>query len=448
MYPLLWFLLGILAAFTALFVFWLGREREEVSAAIDEEEGEDQIEPPVEYRLATELLDDTSTQLESVAGSIGAELANLATGVEGHAQQLCEAMDQPALVVSRAEQLWRGVRRLRLFSEKIISFSQGSELEILQVEMRPLLSSLRQELEEYAGGSLKIELNIAASLPPALAAEYALRNSIIFLADTLLYLEPNASLLTISASNRLSEEDAPQVEIELSAEPEDSAEPRTAPRQDVQYGYLAARNLLINQGATLSFDHVEGLNVSCLITLPAAESADPDQAIQVGPNPEEEHPYGGVLILEDDCSIREMLATELRKTGRNIFTAADGASARSLLEATPERFELLILDQQARGEPGDQLARRALDLHPEVKILLLSTDHSPGFKLSRESRQRLVMIPKPFALMELREGIGILLGTWKGAGEEDFELDAKPPAPAQPLAESKPSEAAQDPLLS
>ncbi len=441
MQSLLWFLLGILAAFTALFAFWLGREREDVSEAIEEEEEDEEKEIAtaellVEYRLANELLDDTSHQLESVAGSVGAELANLATGVEGHAQQLCEAMDQPTLVVSRAEQLWRGVRRLRLFSEKIISFSQASKAEITPVEMRPLLISLRHELEEYAGGSLKIELNIAASLPPALAAEYALRNAVIFLADTLLYLEPNASLLTISASNRLNEEDAPQVEIELCAEPEDSAEPRTPPRQDVQYGYLAARNLLIHQGASLSFDHVEGLNVSCMITLPAAESAYPEELVEVGPNPEEVHPFGGVLILEDDCSIREMLANELSKTGRNIFTAADGASARSLLEATPERFELLILDQQARGEPGDQLAKRALDLHPEVKILLLSTEHSLGFKLSRESRQRLVMIPKPFALMELREGIGSLLGVWEGGPERAMDPEIRP------------AEAAQDPLPS
>jgi hypothetical protein len=107
----------------------------------------------------------------------------------------------------------------------------------------------------------------------------------------------------------------------------------------VQFGYLAARNLLESQGALLSFDHVQGLRVSCLISIPAAQSGELE-AQQQGPNPEEGHAFGGILILEDDRSIRDMLACELRKTGRNIFTAADGASARSLLEATPERFEL------------------------------------------------------------------------------------------------------------
>ncbi len=409
MHPILWYVLGILSTLATLYGLWLRRAREQVSEAAQVEDLSDR---QVELRLAGELLRDRSEKLESVAESIGAELANLATGVEGHAQLLCEAMGQPHLVVGRAEQLWLGLRRLRLFSEKILSFSKVSALDIQQLNMRPMLSALREELEEYAGGSLKIELNIASSLPLALASEHAFHNASLFLVDTLLFLEPNASLLTITASTRVSEDQAPQIEVEFCAEPEDSAEPRTPPKQDVQFGYLAARNLLESQGAMLSFDHVQGLRVSCLITVPVVYIGEAE-AEQQGPNPEEEHAYGGVLILEDDRSIRNMLASELHKTGRNIFTAPDGASARSLLEATPERFELLILDQQARGESGDQLAQRASHLNPEIKVLLLSTERGPGLRLPPERRQRIVILAKPFSLMELRESIGALLSPWE-----------------------------------
>ena len=370
----------------------------------------------LERNLATENLQDAYGRIEVVARSVGDELANMISGIEGHAQLLCEAVGEPTLVALRAEHLWKSVRRMRLFSEKILSFSSVAQLEVEPIRMRPFLSSLAQEIETYSGNCLSVELVTSEFLPPALACHRALRNAALFLVDTLLALETRANRLSLRAFTSIHEDDDTRIEFEICAEAEDakgSASQKV--EQAVQLGYHAASNILQAQGATLSFDQMEGLNATCYISLRAAESEAPESesesAASLEPvEAELPHQYGGVLILEDDQFIRSMMAHELGATGRNIVSCVDGASARSLIEATPERFELLILDQGARLESGVSLATRALELDPNTKILLLNTAGTPVAPPAGLERSW-AQISKPFGIMELRGAIQHLLGT-------------------------------------
>ena len=70
----------------------------------------------------------------------------------------------------------------------------------------------------------------------------------------------------------------------------------------------------------------------------AVPVAPPDMArVEAPVAAEPQHAYGGILIVEDDPAVRTVVAREMEKTGRRIFSCPDGAAARSLLLATPER---------------------------------------------------------------------------------------------------------------
>ena len=107
---------------------------------------------------------------------------------------------------------------------------------------------------------------------------------------------------------------------------------------------------------------------------------------------------------------RSLVAREMEKTGRRVFCCADGAAARSLFSATPERFELLILDREARRQPGAVLAAEALSKSPELKILLLGTEPRPGEEPGPDLGQGCRVLHKPFGITELRDAVGYLLG--------------------------------------
>jgi CheY-like chemotaxis protein len=363
----------------------------------------------VEVELARRLLDETTRDLETLASGLGEELATMASAIEGHAQLLCEGLGDPQVLAVRADRLWTGVRRLRMFSEKILSFGQVEALQLEPVDARSALDQIAQEIEE-TGSRLKVRVSSSGYLPPMLANERALRNAALFLVDTLLRIETRASRLELRAHAEVFEDQATRVRIEIWAEADESGAPHAPTDHAVHLGYIAARNLLEAQDARLAFDEVEGLSVACFLSFPTT------QETTIFPEPAEEpraaetpHHYGGVLILESDPEVRSLIAHELHALGRKMVSCVDGASARSLLEATPDRFELAVLSADARVEGGCSIAALAAERIENVRILLLTTRPIASADLPQGVDIRLLQ--KPFGLQELRDTIRLMAGS-------------------------------------
>ncbi len=144
----------------------------------------------------------------------------------------------------------------------------------------------------------------------------------------------------------------------------------------------------------------------------AAGQAEPADAVAAEPEPAADraadgaapHRYGGALVLESDPSVRAMLASELKATGRAVFACADGASACTFLEATPDRFELLIVDHAQRLDGGDALAATIRAVAPGLKIFVLAAGRQPA-----EPWAQVHHIEKPFGVHELRRALASIL---------------------------------------
>ncbi len=355
--------------------------------------------------------------LQAIATSIGREVADLTSSVEGHAQLLMEAVGDSRSPAKHAESLWKAVHRMRFFIHKLLSFAQVEVLQLGATDVTKLLLDLRRELRGQPPDGLRIDVVTASALPLAMAEETALRNALLFLVQASLDLEPNASELSLHARTGVDEEETPTVEIEIQVESEEGHARPSRTEDRLQIDFAAARNLLHGQGATLSLDHTPGLNTTVRVCLAATTRSLP--ASPIGPPAAaDRHGFGGILVLEDDPSIRSIVSGELRATDRNIFACTDGASARSLFTATPERFELLILERAARLEPGDQIALDAMRMNPDVKVLLLTAGIHPPPEFPKDYRARLRILRKPLGIRELRSAIQDLLGAGNKIGQE------------------------------
>jgi CheY-like chemotaxis protein len=118
-----------------------------------------------------------------------------------------------------------------------------------------------------------------------------------------------------------------------------------------------------------------------------------------------EHVYRGALVLEADPSVRAMVASELKATGRAVFACADSCSARTFLEATPDRFEILIVDHPQRLAGADALAATIRTVAPALKIFVLA----PYTPAAGEAWPRVHHIRKPFGVHELRHALASVL---------------------------------------
>jgi hypothetical protein len=315
-------------------------------------------------------------------------------------------------------ELQLAIRRLRRFHDKIAAFAAAPAARLEPTPIDALLVGLREELE-----ASELGLQMSWSLPRTLlrlrANQAELLSALLFVIQALRQIEPEALRLSLHVEPRFDEK-PPLLELELHLEydedPGRSPEP-TRPAAGFQIARTAAENMLRGHGATLAIDHQPGDAVRALVRLPVdATTAEPvvapaapvsAPALAPPTAPAARHSFGGVLVLESDPSVRSMVASALKESGRAVFACADGAAARSLMQATPDRFEMLVVDQASRLGGGDALATTACRLCPGMKVLVLSDADAVG--IPPEIATRLRSIRKPFGPHELRRALAAAL---------------------------------------
>jgi two-component system alkaline phosphatase synthesis response regulator PhoP len=117
-------------------------------------------------------------------------------------------------------------------------------------------------------------------------------------------------------------------------------------------------------------------------------------------------PQPTVLVVDDEQTLRDMLAYNLRREGYRVLTAADGAAAIPLAYA--ERPDLVILDVMLPGVSGFDVCR-AIRRELTVPILMLSAreeeiDKVLGLELGADD-----YLTKPFGLRELLARVHALI---------------------------------------
>ena len=109
-----------------------------------------------------------------------------------------------------------------------------------------------------------------------------------------------------------------------------------------------------------------------------------------------------ILVVDDEESLRALVARGLTMDGHDCLMAADGAEALEILIAEQGRFDLLLTDIRMPLMDGIALALAAKQEFPDLTIMLMT-----GYAEQRERAKSLeaivseVMI-KPFSIADLR----------------------------------------------
>src|SRR5690349_10863940 len=99
------------------------------------------------------------------------------------------------------------------------------------------------------------------------------------------------------------------------------------------------------------------------------------------------------LVVDDDPLTRELIASMLEELGCVTLMARSGSDALGRL-ANDRGIEILVADINMPGLSGTQLALRARQFRPELRVLLLSGYESDG--------RGFPLLRKPFSQSDLR----------------------------------------------
>lgn len=112
---------------------------------------------------------------------------------------------------------------------------------------------------------------------------------------------------------------------------------------------------------------------------------------------------GSVLIIDDEQSVRLVLARMVARLGYSVHEADAGPSGLAALTAGGDEFVALLVDMTMPQMSGVEVARAALALRPGLPVVLMSGH--PSEELVREHGLAGVVrfLQKPFSFNMVRD---------------------------------------------
>ncbi|MFO8112297.1 MAG: PAS domain S-box protein [Desulfosalsimonadaceae bacterium] len=109
----------------------------------------------------------------------------------------------------------------------------------------------------------------------------------------------------------------------------------------------------------------------------------------------------GVLVIDDEATVREMAKEMLEYYGYRVLCAEDGERALDMYRENASNIDLIILDLNMPGMGGYKCMQKLLEIDPEARILIASgysTDHHAQQALRSGAAD---FIGKPYRLQEM-----------------------------------------------
>ncbi len=116
---------------------------------------------------------------------------------------------------------------------------------------------------------------------------------------------------------------------------------------------------------------------------------------------------GKILLAEDDNDMRRFLGKALQNAGFDVATFDNGLSAYHRLREEP--FELLLTDIVMPEMDGIELARRATELDPDIKVMFITSFAAVALNPDNNAPPQAKVLSKPFHLKDLVNEVQRLL---------------------------------------
>jgi two-component system, cell cycle response regulator CpdR len=124
-------------------------------------------------------------------------------------------------------------------------------------------------------------------------------------------------------------------------------------------------------------------------------------------NSRKSRPMSKILLAEDDGDMRRFLVRALQSAGFDVVSFDNGLSAYQRLREEP--FELLLTDIVMPEMDGIELARRASELDPDIKIMFITGFAAVALNSDSTAPKHAKVLSKPIHLRELVNEVQKLL---------------------------------------
>ena len=374
-----------------------------------------------DQRLVEEQLRQAQ-KMEAVGqltGGIAHDFNNLLTGIVGSLDLM-----QTRIAQGRTDALERYIRaalssanRAAALTHRLLAFARRQPLEQKPVRVNALVAGMEDMLRRTLTERVHLEIVTAGGLWPTLCDPHQLENAVLNLAINARDAMPEGGRLVIETCNthldrsytRLHPEvgvgqyvcicvtdsglGMPPDVVARAFEPFFTTKPLgmgTGLGLSMIYGF--ARQ---SEGHAKIYSEA-GQGTTVKIYLPRYRGEVPDEAGAIAASEPPRSERGEtVLVVEDEPVVRDLVVEVLRDLGYRTVEAQDGPSGLSVVQS-PARIDLLVTDVGLPGLNGRQLADRAREARPGLKVLFITGYAENAMFGGGQLDPGMQMITKPF----------------------------------------------------
>ncbi|NJC32936.1 PAS domain S-box-containing protein [Sphingomonas jejuensis] len=395
---------------------------------------EEQVQARTRELMEAEAALRQSQKMEAVGqltGGIAHDFNNLLTGITGSLEMMAMRIQQGRIAdVERYSVAAQGAaRRAAALTHRLLAFSRRQTLDPKPTEINRLIAGLDELIARTVGPEIEVESVAAAGLWTTLVDGNQLENAILNLCINARDAMPNGGRLTIETANRwldgpiarerglepgqfvaISVTDtgtgmSPEV-IGKAFDPFFTTKPigaGTGLGLSMIYGFTRQSG-----GQTRIYSEV-GQGTTVTLYLPRHFGQAEEQSHGIG---EVDLPRGAgetVLVVDDEPTVRMLVAETLEELGYQAVEAADGASGLAILQSDL-RIDLLVTDVGLPGGMnGRQMADQARISRPDLQILFITGYAENAVVGNGHLAAGMHVMTKPFAMDALAARIKDLI---------------------------------------
>jgi PAS domain S-box-containing protein len=378
-----------------------------------------------------------SQKMEAVgrlAGGVAHDFNNLLTVILGFGEMLLSrtAPDDPSR--GDLEEICRAGERAAALTKQLLAFSRRQVLQPSILDLNEVLRNMTTMLGRLIGEDIHLVTRLAPALGHVKADAGQIEQVILNLVVNARDAMPKGGKLVLETRDQDLDDSFTSTAVGLRPGPHilltvtdsgvgmDAAtqshlfEPfftTKGPGKGTGLGLATVYGIVNQSGGHIDVSTEPGRGTSFRIFLPRVEAPTGAAAV-LSAGPTKTRGTETILLVEDEEVVRRLARKALEAAGYDVLESGEGAGALQLLTTTDRTVSLIVTDVVMPGMSGPEVAARAAELKPGIRVLFMSgytdVDMSGVRKLGSG------LLHKPFTGAALTERVR-------------FELDRSPSTP-------------------
>jgi len=355
-----------------------------------------------EQKRAEEVLREKERQLLQaqkmeamgrLAGGIAHDFNNMLTAIIGYADYLLMMENQDDQVINYLQEIKKAGIRATSLTHQLLTFSRRQVLEPKVININSTIQNLEKMLKQLLGEDIEFIIELDAELKSIHADESHIEQIIVNIAVNARDAMPEGGQLIIKTQNRVLDEDycKNHTEIEpgnyimlMMSDTGKGMDRETQQRifepffttkemgKGTGLGLSTVYGIVKQMGGHIWVYSEPGKGTTFKIYFPQVSEVAKKVEVEEVEEPAVLTGSERVLLVEDEDQVRDLTVTILEMYGYKVVGVKDAEMALELLGKGEPHFDLLITDMVMPKMSGKELAEKALQIKPGLKVIYIS----------------------------------------------------------------------------